>query len=225
MRTQWTGRDTSGICGYSTARHHDEYYPDEVPWSPWSNAESITLGVSDYDDQEGGGMDKLWGLEVRARDCAGNVAQKFVAFAPIVFQQDGRSYSYGDLEVSTNGTWRTSRCACWAAGTALSTSAKGARYNIDVPLRGDAVGTTPVALVMERAPDRGKARVLVDGVRVATIDTRAPRKVHRSIVWVGRLNPGAHTLSVVNVGTKGRSRIDVDALAVSPGFSVDASYR
>ena len=77
----------------------------------------------------------------------------------------------------------------------------------------------PVALVMERAPDRGKARVLVDGVRVATIDTRAASKIHRSVVWTGTLQ-GAQTLSVVNLATSGRPRIDVDAVmsGASLGF-------
>jgi hypothetical protein len=69
---------------------------------------------------------------------------------------------------------------------------------------------------MERAADRGKSRILIDGVQTATVDTYAATKIHRSVVWVGRIPAGTHTLSVVNAGAAGRARIDVDALAVSP---------
>jgi hypothetical protein len=215
MRVRWSATDASGICGY----RYREVFDDQVrPWSSWSSARSVRRTVSDYDDQEGGGSDKFWGYDVRARDCAGNVTTDFVRLAPVVYQQDGLSYRYGTLDVTTTGTWGTSRCVCWSAGTTLRSSSSGAR--IDVTLPEDGLGAAfPVALVMERAPDRGKARVLVDGVRVATIDTYASTKIHRSVVWAGTLR-GAHTLSVVNLAPSGRPRIDVDAVmsGASIGF-------
>ncbi|MFD1946734.1 hypothetical protein [Nocardioides aestuarii] len=216
MRAQWSATDASGICGYS----YREVLDDQTrPWTAWSSTKSVTRTVSDYDDQEGGGSDKFWGYDVRARDCAGNIATDFVRLAPVVYQQDGLAYRYEPLVVSKTGSWAITNCACWSAGTALRTSSSGARINFSMPA--DLAGSAyPVALVMERAPDRGQARVLVDGVRVATVDTRASSKVHRSIVWTGTLQ-GAHTLSVVNVGTSGRPRIDVDAV-VSGAYSGSA---
>lgn len=223
MRVQWTATDASGLCGFRTRYVLDEDYPEDADWvaqtsSAWSSNKSLTAGVSDYDDQEGGGMDKLWGFEVSARDCADNITTKFVRFAPIVFQEDGQSYQYGTLNVSTTGAWSSTTCSCWSGTKALKTTAKGARINFVLPLADDGSGTTvPVALAMERAPDRGKADVLIDGARVATIDTYASTKIHRSLVWVGRVPLGTHTVSVVNQATSGRARIDVDALAISPG--------
>jgi hypothetical protein len=205
MRARWSATDASDICGYSYREVLDDH---TRAWSPWSSARSVTRTVSDYDDQEGGGMDKFWGYDVRARDCAGNITTDFTRLAPVVYQQDGLSYRYGNLDVTTSGRWAVSTCACWSAGTALKTSSKGARITFAMP-----ADTTryPVALVMERAPDRGRARVLVDGVRVATIDTHARTRIHRSVVWTGTLQ-GSHTLSVVNVATAARPRIDVDAV-------------
>jgi hypothetical protein len=212
MRAQWSATDASGICGYSIR----EVYDDSVgEWSAWSRINSVRRTVTDYDDQEGGGVDKFWGYEVQARDCAGNVTSKLVLMAPVVYQQDGLSYRYDSLNVTVNGAWATTPCACWSAGTALRTTSRGARIDFSMPaMPADASGsdaTFPIALIMERAPDRGRARILVDGLRVATIDTGAAMKMHRSIVWVGSMS-GTQTLSVVNLATPGRPRIDVDAV-------------
>ena len=93
----------------------------------------MTRSTSDYDDQEGGGTSKFWGYDVEARDCAGNTSLKFSRLAPVVYQQDGLSYRYGTLAVTTAGSWATTYCACWSAGTALRTVAGGARINSPCP--------------------------------------------------------------------------------------------
>jgi hypothetical protein len=69
---------------------------------------------------------------------------------------------------------------------------------------------------MERAANRGKARVLIDGQAAGTIDTYATTTTHRSVVWTGRIPvEGLHTLSVVNLASEGHERIDIDAVLVS----------
>ena len=212
MRVQWSATDASRVCGYRVREVYDE---DVSAWTAWGNrTTSVTRSTSDYDDQEGGGTDKFWGYDVEARDCAGNTSLKFSRLAPVVYQQDGLSYRYGTLAVTTTGSWATTYCACWSAGTALRTVARGARINFAMPQDITVGSPYMVGLVMERAPDRGKAQVLIDGVVVATIDTRASTKVHRSIVWSGTLI-GDQTLSVVNLATSGRPRIDVDAVVSS----------
>ncbi|QIG43546.1 hypothetical protein G5V58_12950 [Nocardioides anomalus] len=214
MLAQWSASDPSRICGYSTREVFEEYATD---WTPWSRQTRLTRDVSDYDDQEGGGSLKFNGIDVRARDCAGNISTAYIDLQPVVFQQDGRSYGYGNLTPpTTTGAWSTSSCACWSAGTTLKSSAKGARLDFHLPAGltpEKPATTTPLALVMERAPDRGKARILVDGVQVAFIDTGSSTKLHRSVTWTGSVTAAVpHTISVVNVATSGRSRLDVDAL-------------
>ncbi|HSS68137.1 MAG TPA: hypothetical protein VLK34_06260, partial [Nocardioidaceae bacterium] len=82
-----------------------------------------------------------------------------------------------------------------------------------------------LGLVMAKAPDRGKAAIFVDGVRVATVDTHAASKVNRTVVWRQTMagNTG-HTVKVVNLATAGRTRIDIDAFVLlqkQPGAPLD----
>jgi hypothetical protein len=209
MRVGWHASDASGICGSSSRGVYAGSDPD--PWTAWGPATSLTADTTDYDDQEGGGSFKLEGYDVRVRDCAGNVTQRFVSFRPVVYQEDGASYGYGELPVRYHGAWSTSSCGCWSGGTTRKTSARGARavFTLDTPT------SRPVALVTEAAPDRGRYRVLVDGVSRGVRDTYAATPQHRTVTWAGTLPAGTHTVAVVDLATSGRPRIDLDALLVS----------
>jgi len=210
MRARWSASDASGICGYSLQSVFAD--PAEPTWSAWSAQTSVTATTTDYDSQAGGGAGKWMGYNVRARDCAGNITQKFVAFRPAVYQEDGRSYGYGTLGTSYSGAWAVTTCVCWSGGTARKTIQYGARaqFLLDYTER-----RHPIGLVMEKAPGRGRAQVKLDGVVVATVDTYAATATHRSVVWTGSVTSGPHTLTVVNLATTGRARIDVDAVLVS----------
>jgi hypothetical protein len=222
MVAQWTARDTSGICGSSNRGQFGDG-PDD--WSIWSNATSLTAATTDYSDQEGGGIGKLQGYDIRVRDCADNITQNFVSFYPIVWQEDGSSYSYwttaADGSSTTvlphkySGTWASSTCSCFSGGQTQWTKSSGASvtFTLNSPV------PTPIALVMEKAPDRGKAQVLVDGVLRATPDTYSATKRHRSIVWISTAAAGVHTVTVRNLATSGHPRIDVDAFLTSEDVS------
>jgi len=210
MQAQWTATDASGICGSSTRQVSDDGY--ESGWTELGSANKLTTWASDYDNQEGGGGDKVWGNDVRVQDCAGNATVKWVSFAPVVWQEDGSSYYYGTMPARYSGTWSTTKCACWSGGTAKTTSAKGASvtFTVDNP-----EGPVPAGLVMETAPNRGKVQVLIDGVLKATPDTYARTAAHRKVVWIGTPGTGVHTITVKNLATPGRPRIDVDAVLTS----------
>lgn len=211
MRATWRGSDASGIAGYRTRVVYAGTEPG--PWSALSQATSATRTAGDYEDQFGGGSQKIAGIDVRVRDLAGNRTDRFIGYRPVVYQEDGTSYGYGDLRVSYTGSWGTSNGAYWSGGTTRRSSTKGDTVTFTVDAT---VPRQPVALVTETAPDRGALQVLVDGVAVATVDTYADRPTHRRVVWAGRLSrTGSHTVQVVNQGTSGRPRIDVDALLVS----------
>lgn len=53
-----------------------------------------------------------------------------------------------------------------------------------------------IGLVMAKGPARGRADIILDGVRVITGDTRAPSNVNRYIVWARDLTPGTHVIKV-----------------------------
>lgn len=210
MRVDWTASDASGICGSSTRTVYAGDAPG--PWSAWTAATSMTRTATDYSDQQGGGSLTVDGYDVRVRDCSGRVTRGFVAFSPEVYQEDGSAYGYYGVSVAGTGDWLTSRCACWSGGSVTRTSVSGARADLATTL----FSPHAVALVMERAPDRGAVQVLVDGEVRATVDTYAASRQHRSVVWAGEvMTAGTHTVSVVNLATPGRPRVDLDALLVS----------
>ena len=204
MNVKWTASDASGICGSSYRKVYAGFDPD--PWSAWSSSMSLTFDSTDYDDQEGGGSGKVEGYDVRVRDCAQNIAQGFVSTFPVVYQETGSSYFLGELTATYTGAWGTSTCTCWSGSKTRWTNAAGARANFVFESGG------PVALVMEKAANRGKARILVDGVLRVTIDTYRATPRHRTVVWAATLSRARHTVSVVNSATPGRPRIDVDAV-------------
>lgn len=72
-----------------------------------------------------------------------------------------------------------------------------------------------VARVASVGPDRGAARIIVDGRTVATVDLRSSTKRHRVVVWSRTWSSAErHTLTIRVVGTSGRPRVDVDGFLV-----------
>ena len=65
---------------------------------------------------------------------------------------------------------------------------------------------------------KGEGQALVDlNGKQRTIDTYSAQTVHRRVVWTGRLYRGTNYLSVSNLATPGRPRIDIDAVMVAEG--------
>ena len=69
-----------------------------------------------------------------------------------------------------------------------------------------------IAWVSRRAPNAGRARVRIDGVRVATVDLHAASRGYRRIVFATALaTDGPHTIEIRPLGD---GRVDVDAFIV-----------
>ncbi len=73
-----------------------------------------------------------------------------------------------------------------------------------------------VAWIASRGPTRGRARVLIDGSPVATIDLYAGSTRHRQVVFAyAWASSSAHTIRIEVLGQPtGRPRVDLDALFV-----------
>lgn len=142
-------------------------------------------------------------FRVRARDRAGNVGA-WVAGATV------RAYLPQETSsgLSWKGTWRTGESAHYSGLADRFATAAGA--SVTYAFTGRAV-----AWVTTLAPDRGVAKVYLDGVLVKTIDcgtaTAQARFVAFAKTWSAS---GWHTLRIVVVGTAGRPRVDLDALEV-----------
>ncbi|MEO5885108.1 MAG: transglycosylase SLT domain-containing protein [Candidatus Limnocylindrales bacterium] len=66
-------------------------------------------------------------------------------------------------------------------------------------------------------PTRGKARVFVDGTYVKTVDLyRRSFDVRAAVFRTGWSKPGAHTLTIKVVGTKGHPMVAIDEFVVAP---------
>jgi hypothetical protein len=201
----WKASDASGICSQTlTYSNYDTLGGDDDPVLGQSltidlpvSARSYTFRVNSFD----------WyrvpdRFVVRATDCAGNTRTSGVADTGFGLTQDD------DPGVTYTGTWATSRFTGFSGGTTHQTSTRGSAVTF-------AVGGGPVALVMEKAANRGSADVYVDGVRKATVNTNAATTAPRQVVWQATLAPGSHQVRVVCKATAGHPRIDVDALLTS----------
>ncbi len=72
-----------------------------------------------------------------------------------------------------------------------------------------------VSLISTQGPNRSKAKIYVDGVYMKTIDAYSENMRWRQALFTESWSKsGTHELKVVNLGTPGRSRFDIDGIAV-----------
>lgn len=213
MTFRWSATDASGSVRYDVLAENAATGGDYVL------EDSADTSLRDWgttsDQSCGGGNWSTTRWQLDARDAAGNTSTAYVGGGRMrLTQEDGRANTTSTYAVSPAvayaGTWSTSKCTCWSAGTARKTTAAGASVTATVPVA--AGNVVHLALVMSQAPDRGRAEVYVDGVLSTTIDTGSATKRNRVIVWDKALGQGTHSVKVVNEGTAGRPRIDLDAL-------------
>jgi hypothetical protein len=188
----WSASDTggAGIAGYDVRRSRDgEAFAELARGVP---AASLPLWLAPAHSYR---------FAVRARDRAGN-AGPWTAGRTVWasrLQQSAASIAY-------SGTWQSGESSHYSASYDRFTTSVGAAAKYTFTGRG-------IAWVTTLGPDRGAARVYLDGALVATVDTRAPALGFRRVAW-SRTWPtsGTHTLRLVAVGTPGRPRVDIDAL-------------
>jgi hypothetical protein len=209
MRVTWTATDASGICGYDVA----QVPIGAAPHPEVSNSlqTAYQADADDYNGDQGGGSLEVYSWRVTAHDCAGRVVAKQTRARPTVYQEDGRAYERQTIGIGYAGSWAASTCSCWSGDGDRNSRIAGAKATITATY----TAGQSVALVMEKAPNRGAAQVLVDGVQKATVDTYAAATTHRSVVWNYQMPVGRHTVQIVNAGTAGRPRIDLDAVLLS----------
>jgi hypothetical protein len=178
-------------------------------------ATDVVLWDSDYNGDFGGGSQDTLGWRVIAHDCAGNTRvsgpPEMVYASPNVWQETGENgQNWGPAEphpVGYTGTW-TTLAGPWASGGQVKYSTEP---GASVTFQHDFIADQHIALVMSQGPTRGSADIYVDDVKVTTVNTLALENSNRIIVFDRKMTAGTHTLRVVNRGTFGHPRIDVDA--------------
>jgi hypothetical protein len=223
MQVKWTVTDNSGrICNFDVYAMAADSWPDveygrlllsvrSAQPSPYSG--QVADSFEDYDGDFGGSGDTDSGWKMVAEDCSGNTASVNVKslWQTTVLQEDNRHASSNNADpgrLRYSGKWGKVSCACASWGAMRKTAAKNASFTFKRTYDRD----DHVALVMAKGPGRGKANVYVDGVKVATVNTHAPAKANRVIVYDKWMPAGKHTVKVVNLATAGHPRIDLDAV-------------
>jgi len=140
---------------------------------------------------------------LRATDVEGNVSAwvETPAFRPKVVQE--RS-----ARIARDASWTTASVSDALGGALAYTKATGATARLSF----DALA---LGWIAPRAPLRGKATWLVDGVATGTVDLRADAREARVVVAANAWPvAGPHAFEVRSLGTVGRPRIDIDAFAL-----------
>lgn len=192
ITVSWSATDESGINRYKLHRSIDggSWQPIELATRTSTEA---TLGVQDG---------RSYRFRVRARDRDGywSTFRTGVSFEADVFESQESNLS--------GGKWRQDRDPSASGSYTRFAVTEGARSTLT--FTGSAI-----ALVAPRGPDRGEARILINGKEVAVIDLRAPSESARELVFTRTWEGSAErTIQVVVLGTAGRPRVDVDAYLV-----------
>ncbi len=195
IKLSWSATDADGeVTSYQLQQSTDGGAYEEVGLAS-SATTTRTLGLA---------PDSNYRFRVRVTDDNGNrsIWKYGPRFALDASQENDSSAAYAK-------TWRAQMLADASGGGVRYATAKGAKATLSFT-------GTEVAWVAPKSKTRGKAAVYLDGARVATVDLFSQQILARQVVFSKtNLDPATpHTLEVRNLGTAGRSRVDVDAFVV-----------
>jgi beta-N-acetylhexosaminidase len=189
VRTSWSVSDGCGISSVTLERR--------VGSSAWSVQSSGAPATSVNQSLR---LGSTYRYTVKATDGAGNTSG-FVAgaaFEPLLSEQTSGAITY-------HGTWTPVANSYASGGTLRYSTASGASASYTF------TGTS-VSWVAYRGANRGQAAVYLDGVYQQTVNLYSTSYWARQIVYAATWSTsGTHTLRIVNLGTSGHSRVDVDA--------------
>jgi hypothetical protein len=124
------------------------------------------------------------------------------SFTPTVLQQSSGAIAYG-------GTWASKPVVSASEGTLAASSTIGASATLSLTARS-------LAFIAAKATTYGAAKIYVDGVLKATVNLYSLTAVAKANAYsIDFGTPGAHSISVVEVGTLGRPAVNVDAFVVT----------
>jgi hypothetical protein len=196
VTVSWTGGHNvggSGIAGYTLQRSLD----GGTTWS--TLASGLTTNKRNTTVPSSG----TTRFRVRATDKAGNTSSYATGGS-----RTGRLIQQGSSSVGYAGSWSLKSSSKFSGGTvrASSTGGRAAAYTF--------TGKS-IAVVSTRSTTRGAVRIYLDGVLQATVDTYRSTAEYRSVIWQRSFSSVVtKRVRVVVVGTAGRPRFDIDALAV-----------
>ena len=193
VKLAWTGSDV----GSGIARYVLQQRTDDGAWTTISSSSAATTATRSLAPKHG------YAFRVRAFDKAGNAS---AWAASRTFELS--SYQQSSTKVTYRGSWSTATGAEFWGGSARRSSTEGSRATFTATGRS-------IGFIARRGPNRGKAAIFVDGVKVATVDLYSATYQNQQVVWIGSwASSRSRSIKVRVLGTNGRPRVDVDAFVV-----------
>lgn len=190
VRVSWSASDPSGIASCGLQRN-----ANGAGWSAVRLPNATSTAISD-------GLAIGTTAQYRARATDGNANTSAwtagAAVRALLTQQSSSSVTY-------TGTWHTAYASYVSGGSLRYASTAGASASYRF-------WGSSIAWVAFRGPNRGSARVYVDGAYLKQVSLYASTYLPESIVFASNWSAnGSHTIKIVVVGTAGRPRVDIDA--------------
>jgi GH25 family lysozyme M1 (1,4-beta-N-acetylmuramidase) len=187
---KWSATDPSGIASYAVQRSINGGAWATVTPSPptlTSGYQSLPFG---------------FGVREQARAADRKLNTSAWSVSPTVgvllSQQTGSAIAW-------HGTWNTQSTSVASGGSMRYGQFAGASATYTF------TGSS-IAWVSSRGPDRGSAKVYVDGVYAKTISLYTSGRSYRYVAFARNFGAtGSHTIRIVVEGTHGHPRVDVDA--------------
>ena len=194
LHVAWTASD----IGVGVGSYDIETRADGGAWTPASSG--VTSTSLDRTVSTGHTFD----ARVRGIDKLGNIGDWQVGGHTTLTQ-----YGDGSASVDYSGHWTRSASPSYWGGVARVSSIAGAQATLRTSMRS-------VGWVSRVGPTRGKAKVYVDGVYVATVDLHAAQAAGPRVVWSRTWSTtGTHRVTVRVSGTTGHPSVVFDGFVVA----------
>jgi beta-N-acetylhexosaminidase len=190
VRTTWSASDPCHIARYALQRQANG--GAWIGQGPADGTDTATLRTVP--------IGSTIRYRLRATDGAGNASGYTLGrgYRVRATQESGADVSYAK-------SWQTVASSDAAGGGMAFSRVAGARATFTF-------SGFAVSWVAARGPHRGSAEVYVDGNLARRIDLHAATPQARSIAFARRwADNGTHTIEIVNLGSAGHPRVDVDA--------------
>ncbi len=203
FKVRWSGSDVSGIDSYFV-----KYRPaNDSTWTSWKVKTKATHAYFK------GAAGRTYYFRVRARDRAGNTAWSKVGKTIVPYNEGANVERRIGFDGFFKGIWALE----WDVFIRPSYYLNSVRYSYSA---GNTIvyklrNTDGIGLVTTKNWDRGRARIYIDGYHMATVDAYSwKRRARQLIYYFSFSKKGTHYLKIINEGTPGRTRFDVDGIVV-----------
>ena len=193
FKVRWTGTDSySGIDSYMV-----RYRPaNSRTWRTWRANTKSTDGYFT------GTAGRTYYFRVRAKDKAGNYRWSKVRKTIVPYNEGDKIRK----RIGFNAYQKSAKSQNYL------TSIRGS-YGNGHTLVYKITNINAIGLVTTKGPNRGRAKIYVDGKHIKTVDAyKSSIRPRQLIFYKSFAKKGTHYLKIVNLGTPGRARFDVDGI-------------